>query len=73
MTKIVGGWKRFAHMSIAAGLFVDPAPRPVLASYGVDKSSSHRSIRAMLQVALTAKAINLRETEEIADRKRFQA
>jgi oxepin-CoA hydrolase/3-oxo-5,6-dehydrosuberyl-CoA semialdehyde dehydrogenase len=62
--------ERVAHgyliVSFAAGLFVDPAPGPVLANYGVD---SLRFLTPVyfgdsLQVRLTCKAINPRATAE---------
>jgi len=64
---------RVAHgyliASFAAGLFVDPDPGPVLANYGVD---SLRFLAPVyfgdsLQVRLTCKEINLRETADYGE------
>ncbi len=61
---------RVAHgylvVSFAAGLFVDPAPGPVLANYGVDNLRFLTPVYPgdALQLSLTCKAINPRETEE---------
>ena len=61
---------RVAHgyyiVSIAAGLFVDPDPGPVLANYGVDNLRFMAPVYAgdTLQVALTCKEINPRETDD---------
>ena len=64
---------RVAHgyliLSIAAGLFVDPAPGPVLANYGVD---SLRFLTPVfpgdsLKVILTCKQKNPRETENYGE------
>ncbi len=58
---------RVAHgyliVSFAAGLFVDPAPGPVLANYGVDDLRFQKPVYAgdRLRVRLTCKAINPRE------------
>jgi len=60
---------RVAHgyliVSFAAGLFVDPAPGPVLANYGVDNLRFYAPVYVddSLQVSLTCKQINPRETE----------
>lgn len=60
---------RVAHgyliVSFAAGLFVDPAPGPVLANYGIDNLRFFAPVYAedSLQVSLTCKQINPRETE----------
>lgn len=60
---------RVAHgyliVSFAAGLFVDPAPGPVLANYGVDALRFLTPVNPgdALQVTLTCKQINPRETE----------
>ncbi len=57
---------RVAHgyliVSFAAGLFVDPAPGPVLANYGVDNLRFAKPVNAgdSLQVRLTCKDINPR-------------
>jgi oxepin-CoA hydrolase/3-oxo-5,6-dehydrosuberyl-CoA semialdehyde dehydrogenase len=57
---------RVAHgyliVSFAAGLFVDPAPGPVLANYGVDNLRFLTPVYPgdALQVRLTAKEINPR-------------
>jgi oxepin-CoA hydrolase/3-oxo-5,6-dehydrosuberyl-CoA semialdehyde dehydrogenase len=64
---------RVAHgyliVSFAAGLFVDPAPGPVLANYGVDSLRFITPVNPgdTLQVTLTAKQINPRETEEYGE------
>lgn len=61
---------RVAHgyliVSFAAGLFVDPAPGPVLANYGVDDLRFHKPVNPgdSLRVRLTCKAINPRENAE---------
>jgi len=64
---------RVAHgyliASFAAGLFVDPDPGPVLANYGVD---SLRFLAPVyfgdsLQVRLTCKEINARETADYGE------
>jgi len=64
---------RVAHgylvVSLAAGLFVDPAPGPVLANYGVD---SLRFLTPVypddeLQATLVCKEINPRETDEYGE------
>lgn len=49
-------------VSLAAGLFVDPAPGPVLANFGVDSLRFLTPVRAddALTVTLTAKQITLR-------------
>ncbi|SFT78201.1 phenylacetic acid degradation bifunctional protein PaaZ [Mesorhizobium sp. YR577] len=64
---------RVAHgyliVSFAAGLFVDPAPGPVLANYGVDSLRFLTPVNPgdSLQVTLTAKQINPRETEDYGE------
>jgi oxepin-CoA hydrolase/3-oxo-5,6-dehydrosuberyl-CoA semialdehyde dehydrogenase len=61
---------RVAHgyliVSFAAGLFVDPAPGPVLANYGVDNLRFLTPVNPgdTLQVRLTAKEINPRAGAE---------
>ncbi len=61
---------RVAHgyliVSFAAGLFVDPAPGPVLANYGVDNLRFLTPVypEDTLQLSLTCKEINPRETDE---------
>ncbi|GAA5071400.1 phenylacetic acid degradation bifunctional protein PaaZ [Roseibacterium beibuensis] len=61
---------RVAHgyliASFAAGLFVDPAPGPVLANYGVDNLRFLTPVYFgdTLQVRLTCKEINPRETAD---------
>ncbi|MQW89333.1 phenylacetic acid degradation bifunctional protein PaaZ [Sinorhizobium saheli] len=61
---------RVAHgyliLSFAAGLFVDPAPGPVLANYGVDKLRFLTPVYPgdTLQVRLTCKEINPRANAE---------
>lgn len=61
---------RVAHgyliVSFAAGLFVDPAPGPVLANYGVDNLRFMTPVypNDSLQLSLTCKDINPRETDE---------
>ena len=53
-------------VSFAAGLFVDPAPGPVLANYGVDNLRFLTPVNPgdTLQVRLTCKDINPREGAE---------
>ncbi|ASY65719.1 Aldehyde dehydrogenase, PaaZ (plasmid) [Sinorhizobium sojae CCBAU 05684] len=64
---------RVAHgyliVSFAAGLFVDPAPGPVLANYGVDKLRFLTPVYPgdTLQVRLTCKEINPRENAEYGE------
>ncbi|MFK8083838.1 MAG: MaoC/PaaZ C-terminal domain-containing protein [Granulosicoccus sp.] len=64
---------RVAHgypiVSFAAGLFVDPAPCPVLANYGVDNLRFMTPVypEDTLQLSLTCKAINPRETDEYGE------
>ena len=64
---------RVAHgyliAAFAAGLFVDPAPGPVLANYGVDSLRFLTPVYPgdSLQVTLTCKQINPRETEEYGE------
>lgn len=64
---------RIAHgyliVSFAAGLFVDPAPGPVLANYGVDALRFLTPVNPgdALQVTLTCKQINPRETEDYGE------
>ncbi|MFC7704345.1 phenylacetic acid degradation bifunctional protein PaaZ [Plastorhodobacter daqingensis] len=61
---------RVAHgyliLSFAAGLFVDPAPGPVLANYGVDNLRFLTPVNPgdVLQVQLTCKEINPRANAE---------
>jgi len=61
---------RVAHgyliLSFAAGLFVDPAPGPVLANYGVDNLRFLTPVKPgdTLQATLTAKEINPRASAE---------
>jgi oxepin-CoA hydrolase/3-oxo-5,6-dehydrosuberyl-CoA semialdehyde dehydrogenase len=61
---------RVAHgyliVSFAAGLFVDPAPGPVLANYGVDNLRFLTPVKPgdTLQATLTAKEINPRASAE---------
>lgn len=61
---------RVAHgyliVSFAAGLFVDPAPGPVLANYGVDTLRFLAPVYPgdLLKVRLTAKEINPRATAD---------
>jgi oxepin-CoA hydrolase/3-oxo-5,6-dehydrosuberyl-CoA semialdehyde dehydrogenase len=60
---------RVAHgylvVAFAAGLFVDPAPGPVLANYGIDDLRFLKPVNPgdALQATLTAKEITPRETE----------
>jgi oxepin-CoA hydrolase/3-oxo-5,6-dehydrosuberyl-CoA semialdehyde dehydrogenase len=62
--------KRVAHgyliLSIAAGLFVDPAPGPVLANYGLDNLRFIKpvSIGDTVQVRFTCKERSPREGED---------
>lgn len=64
---------RVAHgyliVSFAAGLFVDPAPGPVLANYGVDNLRFLTPVYPddTLQLSLTCKEINPRETDEYGE------
>ncbi len=64
---------RVAHgyyiVSIAAGLFVDPAPGPVLANYGVDNLRFVTPVFPgdSLKVTLTCKAKSPRETENYGE------
>lgn len=64
---------RVAHgyliVSFAAGLFVDPAPGPVLANYGVDNLRFLTPVYPgdTLQVSLTCKEINPRENDEYGE------
>ena len=64
---------RVAHgyliASFAAGLFVDPEPGPVLANYGVDNLRFLTPVYFgdSLQVRLTCKEINPRETAEYGE------
>jgi len=61
---------RVAHgyliVSFAAGLFVDPAPGPVLANYGVDSLRFLKPVNPgdTLKVRLTCKEINPRASAE---------
>lgn len=60
---------RVAHgyliVSLAAGLFVDPAPGPVLANYGLENLRFHQPVYPgdALSVTLTCKQITPRENE----------
>jgi oxepin-CoA hydrolase/3-oxo-5,6-dehydrosuberyl-CoA semialdehyde dehydrogenase len=60
--------KRVAHgyfvLSAAAGLFVDPAPGPVLANYGLDNLRFVKPVYAgdTIQVRLTCKQKTAKET-----------
>jgi oxepin-CoA hydrolase / 3-oxo-5,6-dehydrosuberyl-CoA semialdehyde dehydrogenase len=64
---------RIAHgyliVSFAAGLFVDPAPGPVLANYGVDALRFLTPVNPgdALRVTLTCKQINPRATEDYGE------
>ena len=64
---------RVAHgyfiVSVAAGLFVDPAPGPVLANYGVDQLRFMTPVKPgdALQCALTCKQKTPRETENYGE------
>lgn len=64
---------RVAHgyliVSFAAGLFVDPAPGPVLANYGVDSLRFLAPVNPgdTLQVTLTCKEINPRENADYGE------
>ena len=64
---------RVAHgyyiVSIAAGLFVDPDPGPVLANYGVDDLRFMQPVYAgdALKVTLTCKQKTARETESYGE------
>ena len=64
---------RVAHgyyiVSIAAGLFVDPAPGPVLANYGVDNLRFRTPVFPgdKLKVTLTCKQKSPRETENYGE------
>ena len=64
---------RVAHgylvVSFAAGLFVDPAPGPVLANYGVDSLRFLAPVMPgdTLQVSLVCKQINPRATDEYGE------
>ena len=64
---------RVAHgyyiVSIAAGLFVDPAPGPVLANYGVDNLRFLTPVFPgdSLKVILTCKQKNPREIENYGE------
>ncbi len=53
-------------VSFAAGLFVDPAPGPVLANYGVDNLRFLTPVNPgdTLKVQLTCKEINPRASAE---------
>jgi oxepin-CoA hydrolase / 3-oxo-5,6-dehydrosuberyl-CoA semialdehyde dehydrogenase len=61
---------RVAHgyliLSFAAGLFVDPAPGPVLANYGLDNLRFVKPVKPgeAIQVALTVKEKTLRKPEQ---------
>ncbi|WP_454818465.1 phenylacetic acid degradation bifunctional protein PaaZ [Labrys neptuniae] len=56
-------------VSFAAGLFVDPAPGPVLANYGVDSLRFLKPVNPgdTLRVTLTCKQINPRQTEDYGE------
>ena len=64
---------RVAHgyfiVSAAAGLFVDPAPGPVLANYGLEHLRFHNPLYPgdSMQVAFTCKQKIPRETEEYGE------
>ena len=64
---------RVAHgyfiVSVAAGLFVDPDPGPVLANYGIDSLRFLTPVRPgdSLSVALTCKQKTPRETEDYGE------
>ena len=64
---------RVAHgyliVSFAAGLFVDPAPGPVLANYGVDALRFLAPVYPgdVLRVTLVCKEINPRETDDYGE------
>lgn len=64
---------RVAHgyflVSAAAGLFVDPAPGPVLANYGLDNLRFFQPVYPgdELQVAFTCKQKTARETEDYGE------
>ena len=56
-------------LSWAAGLFVDPAPGPVLANYGLENLRFITPVAAgdSIRVTLTAKKITPRETDEYGE------
>ena len=64
---------RVAHgyliVSFAAGLFVEPAPGPVLANYGVDSLRFLAPVNPgdVLRVTLVCKEINPRETDDYGE------
>ncbi|MCI4665497.1 MAG: phenylacetic acid degradation bifunctional protein PaaZ [Neomegalonema sp.] len=64
---------RVAHgyliVSFAAGLFVDPAPGPVLANYGVDSLRFAKPVKPgdSLRACLICKQINPRETNDYGE------
>jgi len=64
---------RVAHgyfiVSLAAGLFVDPAPGPVLANYGIDNLRFLTPVFPgdQLRVILTCKQKNPRQTEDYGE------
>lgn len=64
---------RVAHgyliVSLAAGLFVDPAPGPVLANYGLDSLRFHQPLNPgdAIRVTFTCKQITPRETEDYGE------
>jgi oxepin-CoA hydrolase/3-oxo-5,6-dehydrosuberyl-CoA semialdehyde dehydrogenase len=64
---------RVAHgyllVSFAAGLFVDPAPGPVLANYGLENLRFVTPVSPgdSIRVALTAKQITPRETDDYGE------
>ncbi|WP_344641706.1 MaoC/PaaZ C-terminal domain-containing protein, partial [Kitasatospora cystarginea] len=56
-------------VSLAAGLFVDPAPGPVLANFGVDSLRFLTPVKAedSLTVTLTAKTITPRSSADYGE------
>ncbi len=56
-------------MSLAAGLFVDPAPGPVLANFGVDNLRFLTPVKAddELTVTLTAKQVTPRASADYGE------
>jgi oxepin-CoA hydrolase/3-oxo-5,6-dehydrosuberyl-CoA semialdehyde dehydrogenase len=56
-------------VSWAAGLFVDPAPGPVLANYGLENLRFLTPVSPgdSIRVALTAKQITPRETDDYGE------
>lgn len=59
----------YLQLSWAAGLFVDPAPGPVLANYGLENLRFTTPLAAgdSFRVVLTAKKITPRETDEYGE------